>query len=53
MKHLNSSVVQAASNPGHEFVMSPAGQGFTVVVIVGADIGIIWLVFFKGRRNKG
>lgn len=55
MNHLNSAVVQAAqSNPGHEFVMSPAGQGFTWVVVIGAALGIVYLVFFKGRgRNNG
>lgn len=52
MNHLNSAVVMAAqSNPGHEFVMSPAGQGFTGAVVVGAIITIVVLLM-KGRRGK-
>lgn len=53
MNHLNSAVVQAAqSNPGHEFVMSPTGQGFTWVVVVGAALGIVYLLVFKGRGKS-
>jgi hypothetical protein len=49
---LTNLAAAQSDNPGHEFVMSPVGQGFTWAVVIGAAIGIVYLVFFKGRGSK-